>query len=161
MVAEIWRYAHRAQPLIDGSDPRDLFGGTYGSLESHDLVIFADSQPEGTTHWIEWKTRRPMRLERVRVRARGDQRTGRREFSEVRIYGRNSATNPWNLLEKFTPVHPYAFEDGNEGLVCTMTLPTPAVAQQFRAEFIQGKAPDGTSNGPRVLRLEGMGEWVR
>jgi len=33
-------------------------------------------------------------------------------------------------------------------------------AREFRAEFVQGKAPDGTVNGPRVVELMGIGEFT-
>ncbi len=148
-------------PLIAGCDARDIFGGTYGSLESHDLILFSDGLADGTTHWVEWKTRRPMRLDRIKVRAHGDGATGRREFRSAIIYSRsNEPGAPWQVISGVTPGHPYKFENGEDGLLANIQLDKPIEAQQFRAEFGQMSAPDGTTNGPRVLKLEGFGEYT-
>lgn len=144
--------------LIPGCDPRDVFGGLFGSLESHDLILFAENKPEGFPHWIEWKTARPMRLESIQLYAHGDDNTGKREFSKFRLYAHNAATGQWDPIDTFTPDHhPYRFGATGIGLLHSYLLPTPITAQEFRAEFLQAKAPDGTINGPRVVELVGIG----
>lgn len=144
--------------LIPGCDPRDLFGGHFGALESHDLILFSENKPEGFPHWISWKTARPMRLETIQLYALGDDNTGKREFSSFRLYARNPTTGQWERVDNFTPDHhPYRFEAPDRKLLHSYTLPAPITAQEFRAEFIQGKAPDGSINGPRVIELMGIG----
>jgi len=144
--------------LIPGCDPRDLFGGHFGSLESHDLILFAENKPEGFTHWITWKTARPMRLESLQLYAHGDDNTCKREFRSFRLYVRNASTGKWDLVHTFAPSrHPYQFEATGTGLLHSYTLPTLIKAQEFRAEFGQAKAPDGTINGPRIVELIGIG----
>lgn len=95
------------------------------------------------------------------MRAHGDGATGRREFSSTVIYSRsNKPGAPWQVISGVTPGHPYKFENGEDGLVANIQLDKPIEAQQFRAEFGQMSAPDGTTNGPRVLKLEGFGEFT-
>lgn len=144
--------------LIPGCDPRDLFGGLFGTLESHDMILFAEGKPEGFPHWITWKTARPMRLETIRLYAHGDDNTGKREFSAFRLYARSLSTGRWDPVDTFAPAqHPYTFEQSSSGLLHSATLAVPVKAQEFRAEFVQGRAPDGTINGPRIVELMGIG----
>lgn len=160
--ANLWnvRYGNRVtghSALVPGCDPRDLFGGSFGSLESHDLILFADDKPEGFTHWIEWKTVRPMRLESIKLFAHGDDNSGRREFLTFRIYAKDLTSGHWDLIDAFSPAHPYTFEQGSGSSLHSYSLPRPVTAQQFRAEFIQGKNVDSITYGPRVVELMGIG----
>lgn len=98
-----------------------------------------------------------MRLESLQLYAHGDDNTGRREFRAFRLYAKNSASGQWDLLDTFAPTHPYTFEKGDSSPLRSFRLSTPVTAQEFRAEFVQGKAPDGTINGPRIVELMGIG----
>src|ERR1043165_1594407 len=58
-------------------DPRDLFGGTFGAnvgLETG-AVIFADGQPAGFTHYIEWRTATPVTIGSFKFHASEDMLT--------------------------------------------------------------------------------------
>jgi hypothetical protein len=46
-------------PLDPGNDGRDIFGGHFGSDE-YGNTIFADGQPAGFVHYVEWHTPGPV-----------------------------------------------------------------------------------------------------
>ena len=161
----LWSIRYGGHPtassaLLPGSDLRDLFGGSYGSLESHDLILFTDQTSPQTVHSVEWETRRPIKLLGYRVKAHGDGSTGRREFSEFRLFARSSAAMPWQQVHRFSTARPYQMEDASQDLLKSIMLPSPVIGQQFRAEFVQATAPDGTVSGPRVLELEAVAEYA-
>ncbi len=161
--ANLWNLRYGAKvtnhsAMLPGSDPRDLFGGSYGSLESHDLILFADGKPEGFVHSVEWETRGAVRLHGYRIKAHGDENTGRREFGTFRLFSRVGPGSDWTFIDTFDNTHPYAMENAAEDILRTRTLNAPVNARQFRAEFVQGRAPDGTVAGPRVIELEAIAE---
>ncbi|NLH99244.1 MAG: hypothetical protein GX446_07100 [Chthonomonadales bacterium] len=141
--------------LVSGCDIRDIFGGVYGSIEGGGAVLFADGKPDGYVHYVEWSAPDVMRLERFEVYARGDGGSDNREFAEMRLYRRDGSG--WALIQRFSPQHPYRYEDAGPGRLWSVELDQPVVAREFRAEFAQRGSRSATPMGPRVLQLVGVG----
>jgi hypothetical protein len=142
--------------IVDGCDPRDMFGGTYGSLEDHATVLFADGTDAGTLHWIEWRLPFKMSLEEVRLQAHGDDNgSTNREFDEVRLSARVGGA--WRQVGMVRPSHPFTFVNRDTATMWTLRLPSPVTASEFRAEFTQHAAPGLPNMGPRIREVIGIG----
>ncbi len=129
----------------------NAFGGVGGADGGN--LVFADGQPAGFTHVVEWETPSLLLLHGARLFAADDAGSGQRGFTEMRLFGRASAADAFTLLATHRPgAAPYFAPVQAE-----MTF-TPVVARQFRAEFDQfGSFSTG---GPRVGELDAMGEPV-
>lgn len=159
--ANLWDVRTGAQvtshsELVDGCDARDLLGGVYGSVESRDVVLFADGKPDGYAHWVEWRTAKAISLERIEVYAQGDDGSTNREAAEIRLFLRDEG-GTWRLLTTITPEHPYDMRDRAGRLLRAVDLDHPVTAREFRAEFTQRGAPNTVPMGPRIVELVGIG----
>jgi hypothetical protein len=157
------------------SDPRNMFGGTFGSGPSDVLnnTIFRDYQPAGTVHWVEWATPAPITLTSFNLVATHDagwdgyvmRDIHYRGFSSFTLSARSSPADPW------TQLYYYLADPDNDGdygggpnypaqnnLELEAAV-TPTLAQYFRAEFAQagGLRTFGYSDaqGPRIQELDG------
>lgn len=142
--------------LVRGCDPRDMFGGVFGSIESRDLVLFGDGKPDGYAHWVEWRTAAPIRLERIEIYAEGDGGATNREAAEIRLMAR-AADGAWKPIAGFTPDHPYRHQNRAARMLRAFDLTEVVVASEFRAEFVQRTMPGATPMGPRVAEIAGIG----
>lgn len=136
-------------------DPRDMFGGRFTRLEHEFIFIFDDGHQAPYTHWIEWRTKTPVRLDRYELRARGDGNQIGREFAAFRLYTREAGQAEWRLLDEFAPTHPYTYLEQGSALLRLSLLQQPVIAQEFRAEFDQMSEH---TMGPRIVELDGFGE---
>ena len=148
--------------------PADMFSGSGGSPCR--ATVFADSQPLGTEHWIEWKTPREVTVRSIGLFAAHDQVRLRRSFSDFRFYVKTNGK--WVLVKDFSPrlspavvygsscgtqacfpppAQPYA---SGSVLADCVNLP-PTSGQEFRAGFVQWTSMAERSSGPRVLQLDG------
>ena len=143
-------------PATDG---RDMFGGTFSQAEPGDTV-FADGQPDGFIHYVEWQTPGPVNVSSFNLFAAGDgpAANNAREFSQFVLKAKSGPLVTNYDLTLYTLVvtnHPYIFVDPvNNALVATNI--TPVTAQYFRAEFTQYTSGQGY-DGPRVIELDGFG----
>jgi hypothetical protein len=148
--------------------PSDMFSGSAGS-PCH-ATVFADSQPLGTEHWVEWKTPKEVTVRSVGLFAAHDTVRLRRSFSNFRFYVKQHGN--WTLVKDFSPrlaptvvyggscgaqpcfpppAQPYA-----SGTVLADCVNLPATTgQEFRAGFVQWTSMAERSSGPRVLQLDG------
>jgi sugar lactone lactonase YvrE len=142
-----------------GSDARDMFGGEFSTVETGNTV-FADRQPAGFVHYIQWQTAAPVTVNSFNLFAAGDGSAllNEREFSQFVLKAKSSPATTNYDLTLYTLVvtnHPYTFADPNhQALVSTSIV--PVTAQYFRAEFTQYNAGRGF-DGPRIVELDGFG----
>lgn len=148
--------------------PADMFSGFAGSPCR--ATIFADNQPLGTEHWIEWKTPKEVTVASIGLFAAHDLVRLRRSFSDFRFYVKKNGK--WILVKDFSPrlnptvvygsscgVQPcfpppaQAYAPGTVLADC-VNLP-PTTGQEFRAGFVQWTSMAERSSGPRVLQLDG------
>lgn len=160
--ANLWHTRYGAKvlahsPLAPGCAPEDLFGAVRGRLEGGGVVLFADRGQDGEAHFVEWQAAAPMLLERFQVYAHGDAGSDRREFGELRLFAREAATEPWRLVTRYVPEHPYKPANAAASLLLDLRLATPAPGSQFRLEVTQRASSDGMRWGPRILELVGVG----
>jgi PEP-CTERM motif len=163
------------------SDPRNMFGGTYGTSGIADVrnnTIFKDYQSPGFVHWVSWQTPAPITLQSFNLVAIHDYGLNPYEFrdinyrgiSEFKLFWGVGSSGPWTLLYDYT-VNPVQ-DSGNHKvygggvnypglnyleLFADVPLTT---AQYFRAEFIQygtGSSAYGDAQGPRIYELDGYG----
>lgn len=105
-------------------------------------TLFQDRYSAGSVHWVEWSSASMIRLTGYNLTLSDDFQTGNRGISLFRLYGRLTASGPWQLLDSFSPTaHPYS--------PYGETFPTAFVGyehigsfdefsgQFFRAEFTQ------------------------
>jgi hypothetical protein len=164
------------------SDPRNMFGGTYGSgpADLTNNTIFQDHQPAGYVHWVNWSTSAPVTLQSFNLVAGHDYDSGLNPYGEYRdinyrgisrfrlFWGDGSGT--WTLLYDHT-VNPVQDQGGHPTyggganytglgyLELSANVPL-TTAQYFRAEFTQygsGSNLFGDAQGPRILELDGYG----
>ena len=161
-AADLWDISQGAtvtgnSPLGSGFDARDIFGGHVGTREP-DQVVFADGQPAGFVHYVEWQTASPVTVGAFVVFADGDGPAvnNQREFAQFVLKAKSDPGSPDYDLVLYTQnvdSHPYVFVDpANYALIVTDI--TPATAQYFRAEFVQYDAGRGF-DGPRIKELDG------
>ncbi len=141
------------------SDIRDLFGGTFSPTEPGNTV-FADGQPPGFIHYVEWKTIAPVNITSFALFGAGDgpASANQREFAQFTLKAKSSAAATNFDLTLYTlPItnHPYFYQDPIDLAVVATNIP-PVTAQYFRAEFVQYTSGTGV-DGPRIIELDGYG----
>ncbi|HVH34807.1 MAG TPA: hypothetical protein VM847_11950 [Tahibacter sp.] len=135
---------------LRSSSPDGLFGATDVSPEPNTLV-FADNQPDGTVHAVEWQTAAPFYLAGFGLAAMHDAPdNAQRSFRYFKLQARMPGGSYVTVFEA-PQEFPYA-PGGRELDRCVHTRPLRA--QQFRAEFTQN-GPPGFS-GPRVIELDAV-----
>lgn len=142
------------------SDIRDMFGGTFSQSEAGDTV-FANNEPAGFVHYVEWQTAAPVTIGAFNLFASGDgpqaQFPTQREFAQFVLKAKSSPSATNFDLTLYTLVvtnHPYVFVDPSNSCLISTTI-TPVTAQYFRAEFTQFTLGRGF-DGPRILELDGF-----
>jgi hypothetical protein len=148
---DVWDIAAGAvvtanSPLAAGSSAAAAFDGGGGPL------VFADGQAAGFKHFIEWQTPGTVEITGARLFATDDgPASAARGFSELRLFGRLGATDPFILLATFRPAsNPYFGGLNAEVEVASF------IGTQFRAEFDAAVA----GSGPRLTELDAVGETV-
>lgn len=144
--------------VIPGFDIRDMFGGSFGSVE-RGPAIFQEKKTEPFTHWVEWRTTNAVKIGSYKLYAHGDNPSSMmREFKQFRLFAKESKDGQWAKIDEFTPTHPYQYEAGYPvNLLHTGKLAQSIATRYFRAEFDQYD-PDGNPGaGPRILELDGFG----
>lgn len=142
--------SHSALHPVAGSI-EGTFGG-FGPLPQSDWTYFADNQPTGTVHFVEWTIPSPSTVRSLRLFAHGDPELNHgREFESVTIRAKSAGSPTFDLVVgTFTPGHPYSFLDHD---LILDTAITPITASAFRAEFAQYTAGYGF-DGPRIIELD-------
>ena len=149
-------------------NPADMFSGASGSPCR--ATVFADGQPTGTEHWIDWKTKNPVTVASVGLFAAHDTVRLRRSFSTFKLYVKKQGQ--WWLVKDYSPrltpdlayggscgakpcfpAPANAYGEGNVLAVC-VNVP-PVTGQEFRAEFVQWVSSAERFSGPRILQLDG------
>jgi hypothetical protein len=125
-----------------------MFGNPGGSFESG-TTLFADNQPDGTVHAIEWQTAAPMLLDGFNLSASHGEGNTQRAFRRFKLQARPIGGNYVTVYEQDVAT-PYAV--GSAQLLRCPRLRPASQVQQFRAEFTQEGAA-GLS-GPRVIELD-------
>ena len=115
-------------------------------------ATFADGQPAGFTHFLEWKTPTPVEITAAQLFADDDGPVSAAHgFSALRLFGRMTAAEPFTLLATYRPAaNPYFGELRAEVAVATF------IGTEFRAEFDAAVV----GSGPRVAELDAIGETV-
>ena len=133
---------------LRSSGPDGLFGATNISPEANSL-LFADGQPDGTVHHVEWQTVAPVELRGFSVFAfHDDVASFQRGFRQLRLQARQIGGAFATVYDSSVAL-PYA--PGSRELHRCVNL-RPIQAQQFRAELTQ-QGPAGFS-GPRVMEMD-------
>ena len=146
-------------------NPSDMFSGTPGSAER--ATVFADGQPVGYAHWIEWRTNHKTTIKSVGLHAAHDQIRVRRAFSNFKLFAKRQ--DRWVVIAEYTPALPYggdcskgvcpapdvAYKPGSVLSVC-VNVNRPVEAQEYRAEFTQAVSALEGFSGPRILHLDGF-----
>jgi hypothetical protein len=137
-----------------GSDARNMFGGSYGEVEPGN-TLFADNQPAGFTHFIEWHTPGIINLTGFNLVAVHDAGSDARSFQEFRLYYYNGLS--WIKFYTFDSMHPYG--GGYQNNVLDLMVNNLSItAECFRAEFDQYGYVHWAS-GPRICELDGFGSY--
>jgi hypothetical protein len=140
---------------IPGYSPNAMFG----SSETGDWAYFADDQPPGFIHFIEWETPGDVTLGEVRLFALGDGPFGfdnnEREFDQFTLKAKSPGSLTYDItILTYTPTHPYTFIDPVSALIVDQII-SPVSSHEFRAEFLQYTV-DPHFNGPRIIELDGL-----
>jgi hypothetical protein len=150
------------------SDPRNMFGGFYGSGPPDVInnTIFKDYQPKGYVHWVEWQTPAPITLQAFNLVAIHDsggfeaRNINYRGFSTFRLFAGGALVYTYQAdPDKDLNYGGGVNYTGLNWLELYATI-TPTVARSFRAEFVQygsGSSYYGDSQGPRIYELDGYG----
>jgi len=164
------------------SDPRNMFGGAYGSNpDTKNNTIFKDYQPQGYVHWVNWQTSAPVTLQSFNLVAIHDyglntgeyRNINHRGISRFKLFSSTGLSGPWTLLYDYTvnpvldsnwqPVYGGGADySGLNYLELFADVPL-TTAQYFRAEFTQygtGSWVYGDAQGPRIYELDGYGPTV-
>jgi hypothetical protein len=142
-----------------------MFGGYYSGSAEPISTLFADYEPEGTTHWVEWQTADIITLRSFNLVAGHDDIYQRdinyRGFTDFRLFAWDNTSSNWSEIYTYqTDTDGNGYYDGGPTytnynmLELTVNLASPVVAQHFRAEFDQAGGP-GNASGPRILELDG------
>jgi Concanavalin A-like lectin/glucanases superfamily len=135
---------------LRSTDASGMFGGENASPEPTS-TLFADGQPDGTVHSIEWQTAQPISLGGFDVFAFHDSVSNfQRGFRHLNLQARQIGGSFVTIYDAPVVV-PYA--SASRELRRCVNL-RPLLAQQFRAEFTQ-QGPPGFS-GPRVVELDAI-----
>jgi len=137
--------------LTHAGTPEGMFGRFSADWESH-LTYFADNQPTGTVHSVEWTIPSPASVRTLRLFAYGDPFLNNgREFDSLTVRAKSAGSSVFDVVVvTFKPSHPYTFLDGT--LILDLEIP-PIVASAFRAEFTQYTAGNGF-DGPRIVEFD-------
>jgi hypothetical protein len=120
-------------------------------------TVFADGQPNGFVHYIEWKTAQPIKLSSFTLFAGGDGPiyNNEREFDQFVLKAKLHPSDEYVTIYTHRPTHPYTFLDSTTDALLSAAV-SGVPAQFFRAEFTQINMGRGY-DGPRVLELDGFG----
>src|SRR5207253_9484808 len=91
-----------------------MFGQNGQTLWDPDaLTYFADGQPDGSVHFVEWQTPTNVSVSEVRLYAYGDPNLNSgREFSQLTIKAKSPGSATYDLtLLTFTAAHPDEYLD--------------------------------------------------
>ena len=145
-------------------NPTDMFSGSGGSPDR--ATVFADGQPVGTEHWIEWRTKKEVTLQSVGLFAAHDRIRLRRSFSTFKLYVKKHGK--WTEVTQFSPALMYGGSCGSQPCFPAPAIPyapgtvlaaclnvPPTTGQEFRAVFVQSVSSVERFSGPRVLQLDG------
>jgi hypothetical protein len=121
-------------------------------------TLFADKEPQGFAHFVEWQTPAPVTLGSFDLFTVDDHPSFNRSFDRFTLYAWENGAFV-QIFDSLT-THPYAYDDPAHVLLFSETLATPVTSDRFRAEFVQNgtmvNAYMGfTTYGPRILELAG------
>ena len=175
-TADLWDVSNGIQ-VTDNSalktpDARDMFGLVSAGSPEPGNLIFADSQPQGFVHYVEWMTPSAISLRSFVLNFAHDgppRDAGFRGDSEFLLYVKTSDTGEFDqLVFQYTLANPYGDSEPppnggvrtnnlrNELSLC-VNIPS-TIAQEFRAEFVQYGV--GSAAGPRIFELDGYDEQI-
>jgi hypothetical protein len=136
-------------------------GGQFGewgqdNFNDYTWTYYADGQPDGFIHFVEWETPSDVTIGEVRVYGFGDADLNNgREFDQLTIKAKSPGSDTYDLtVLTFTPSHPYTFLDPVTAKILDEVI-TPVTARSFRAEFKQYTAGNGW-DGPRIIEIDGL-----
>ena len=95
--------------------------------------VFADGQPPGFVHSIEWRTPSPVEVERINVFAAGDGEVylHEREFDRLVLKARSPGAADYDVvLIDYVPTHPYGFLDSDTLLLISVEV-RPSLHRNF------------------------------
>lgn len=177
--SDAWQYtnisSYSASTIHGNSDARNMFGGSYGLVETTNTV-FSDSSTQGYWHTVEWTLNSAITLGSFNLVASHDG-TGSpyyrdqnfRGFDLIKLEYKDNA-NTWQTLflsdKKIgtTAVlgdgvsHPVYGGGANYTSLWIYELyanVTPTTADTWRISFEQYGPPNGHASGPRILELDG------
>ena len=154
-------------PVLGISDARNLLGFVVESSEVSSL-LFADAQPQGFVHFVQWQTPLSNTLRSFTLHALHDGApfdANKRGFRRFTLLARSPETDDFDvqlfeifpaLLYEDTVVPPdvlFEADRPNHLRLCVNVDPTQS--QEFRAEFAQFGPPSPNQSGPRVLEIDG------
>jgi hypothetical protein len=151
--------------VMAGSNPNAMFDGvTATGAPSGAATMFADKQPVGTNHWIEWQTKSDVTVKSVAIYAEHLPLRARRALSDFKLYAKQQGK--WVELAEFRPSLPYAgnclsdfckdHPAGDKFLSVCINVDKPVSANEYRAEFEQAVSSLEGFSGPQVLQLDGF-----
>lgn len=143
--------------IIPGYSVNAMFGELgQNNGNGNTWTYFADGQPPGFVHFVEWQTPAPVELGQVRLYAFGDDfLNDSREFDQFTLKTKSPGSSTFDVtLITYMPTHPYTFVDAGNFLILDQLIPS-VTAQEFRAEFVQYTAGNGF-DGPRIVELDGL-----
>lgn len=136
----------------------NMFGAQLASAEPG-MAFFADGQPSGFVHFVEWRTPRPIRLRAFHLQVLDDgvSSQGSRGISGFTLFVRSPRSSDWVPVHRSAPPsNPYPPDPATGLSVFDVSADVdPIVALEFRAEFIQ--APN-SALAPRIVELDGFGD---
>jgi len=144
------------------SDIRNMFGGTYGSIEVGN-TLFKDymlpgraggSVPAGFAHVAEWHTAGAITLRSFSLHAYNEGMP-RRAFNRFSLYSSSASGDPWTLV--YDTGAGFTYGPGQLDLSLNVT---PIIAQYFRAEFVQAPWSDYRAIGPRIQEFDGYNTFL-
>ncbi len=145
-------------------DELDLFGASTTSSAEPGHFVFADLQPTGTSHFVEWETQNPITLRSFALFAQHDGDLAR-SFSSFKLYAFDDNTANFELISSFNPVLPYQNNpDSSDGTLRVIQNIVPVTASKFRAEFVQddeSRNQFGDEVGPRIIELDGFDSYFQ
>ena len=143
-----------------------MFSGAQGSAER--ATVFADGQPVGSTHWIEWRTKVGCDGEECGASSRPTiQFASRRAFSNFKLLAKKQSK--WVEIAQYSPSLPYGgscatdpclppavkFPPGTVLAAC-VNVNTPVAAERIPGGVCAGGQRAGRSSPVRAcLQLDG------